>query len=342
MCAQGEFGNEYRVVTAAWYMMMLPFTTLRSHLIAPDDASKAAWDFQEREYERRRVMGTKWRTIREDETVFDEERAKSHPYELGQTRRRTEITISIPVPPKTKAYDVRVRIKKDYLFVNINTHPLRVVIDGELYKELHVSDSGSEWHVEGEFETRRVVLDLDKERMREWPCLLKADAPEEVEVVRPVLSGANGEVDVYADPTPLMNPQRSDKFFSWGEAPPPSSGGARSLGGGGGGGARSAGKGGGLIPSKGGGLPPTKEEAARLDGERGRGWQGVERGEKRSGQYEDEDEEGEGEGVKLESNTALPSGGKEEVDVSAEGEEAESHRQSEVSSLLRGMKVKSE
>ena len=94
--SQGEFGNEYRVVTAAWYMMMLPFTTLRSHLIAPDDASKAAWDFQEREYERRRVMGTKWRTIREDETVFDEERAKSHPYELGQTRRRTEITISIP------------------------------------------------------------------------------------------------------------------------------------------------------------------------------------------------------------------------------------------------------
>ena len=52
--------------------------------------------------------------------------------------------------------------------------------------------------------------------------------------------------------------------------------------------------------------------------------------------------EEEGEGVKLESNTALPSGGKEEVDVSAEGEEAESHRQSEVSSLLRGMKVKSE
>ena len=94
-----------------------------------------------------------------------------------------------------------------------------------------------------------------------------------------------------------------------------------------------------MIPSKGGGLPPTKEEAARLDGERGRGWQGVERGEKRSGQYEEEEE---GEGVKLESNTALPSGGKEEVDVSAEGEEAESHRQSEVSSLLRGMKVKSE
>ena len=95
-----------------------------------------------------------------------------------------------------------------------------------------------------------------------------------------------------------------------------------------------------MIPSKGGGLPPTKEEAARLDGERGRGWQGVERGEKRSGQYEEEEEEGEG--VKLESNAALPSGGKEEVDVSAEGEEAESHRQSEGSSLLRGMKMKAE
>ena len=54
---KGEFGNEYRVVTAAWYMMMLPDTDLRSHLMAPHDASKIAWQFQEREYERRRVEG---------------------------------------------------------------------------------------------------------------------------------------------------------------------------------------------------------------------------------------------------------------------------------------------
>ena len=31
------------------YMMMLPKTNLKSHMIAPVDASKAAWDFQERE-----------------------------------------------------------------------------------------------------------------------------------------------------------------------------------------------------------------------------------------------------------------------------------------------------
>ena len=40
------------------------------------------------------------------------------------------------------------------------------------------------------------VLDLDKEKMGEWPCLLLADAPEEVEVIKPILSGAKGEVDV--------------------------------------------------------------------------------------------------------------------------------------------------
>lgn len=246
---KGEFGNEYRVVAAAWYMMMLPKTTLRSPLVAPDDASKAAWEFQEREYERRRVEGTKWRLAREDETLFDEELARRHPYELTQTRRRHEISITIPVPAKTRACDVRVKIQEQHLRIAITTHPLHLVIDDDLYKPIHVSGSGGEWHVEGEFETRRVVVDLDKKKLGNWPCLLLKHAPDEPVVPRKVLSGANGDVDVYAeDETVLQRPTRADKYFSWGEQPEPSQAGAKSVRG--------------MLPSKGGGLPPTAEAAA--------------------------------------------------------------------------------
>ena len=83
-------------------MMMLPHTMKRSPLICPDDASKAAWEFMDREYERRRVEGDKWRTARQSECVFDEEAARRHPYQLTQTIRRNELTITIPVPAKTK------------------------------------------------------------------------------------------------------------------------------------------------------------------------------------------------------------------------------------------------
>ena len=175
---KGEFGQAYRVVAAAWYMMMLPSTTLRSPLIAPDDASKAAWDAMEKEYERRRVEGTRWRTAREDETVFDDEAARRHPYEMTQTRRRHELTITVPVPARTRACDVRVSLQKRQLRITVATHPLSPVVAGELYSAIRASESGGDWHLEGEFETRRLVLDLDKESLADWPCLLLADAPE--------------------------------------------------------------------------------------------------------------------------------------------------------------------
>ena len=54
---KGEFGHEYRAVSAGWYMMMLPDTHLETPMMAPVDASKAAWEWMEREYERRRVEG---------------------------------------------------------------------------------------------------------------------------------------------------------------------------------------------------------------------------------------------------------------------------------------------
>jgi hypothetical protein len=52
---------------------------------------------------------------------------------------------------------VRVKIQEQHLRIAITTHPLHLVIDDDLYKPIHVSGSGGEWHVEGEFETRRVV-----------------------------------------------------------------------------------------------------------------------------------------------------------------------------------------
>ena len=122
------------------------------------------------------------------------------PYEMGQTRQRYDFTIHVPVPAKTKAGDCRVKIKEKTLKVLIATHPLQPVIDGELYKEIHVSGSGCEWHLEGEFETRRFVLDLEKKRFGNWPCLMLAEAPEEPPPVpRKVVSGAAGEVDVYEE-----------------------------------------------------------------------------------------------------------------------------------------------
>jgi hypothetical protein len=225
--SKGEFGHEYRVVTAAWYMMMLPDTTLSSHLMAPDDASKVAWDFQEREYERRRVEGQKYRTAREDECLFDEDRARRIPYELVQTKRRFEFTVNIPVPAKTRAADVRVTLKEKLLRVVVNTHPLQPVIDGEPFRPLHKGDeAGCEWHLEGEFESRRLVLDLEKTQFSDWPCLMLSEAPEDVKAQeRPTISGANGEVDVYSDDTQVLErPRAEDKFFSWGPPPRPSDG----------------------------------------------------------------------------------------------------------------------
>jgi len=216
---KGEFGHEYRVVTAAWYMLMMPDTTLRSHLMAPVDASKAAWTWLEEEAERRRVAGHKWRKARENECLFDEEAAIRHPYELTQTRRRHELTITVPVPAKTRASDVRFSLKGRMCRLLVSTHPLRTVIDGELFAGCEKAVDGGEWHCEGEFETRRVVLDLTKCKLADWPCLLLVDAPEEVIRERKKLSGADGEVDVYEHGDVLFQPADTDKFFSWGEAP---------------------------------------------------------------------------------------------------------------------------
>jgi hypothetical protein len=251
---KGEFGNEYRVVTAAWYMCMLPNTLFDTPLMAPNDASKAAWKFQEEEHERRRVAGDKWRKQREDETIFDVEQARQHPYELTQTKRRTEITITIPVPAKTLAKDVRAKVTEETIYVTVTDHPLHPILDGHFYRKLH-HKGPTEWHLEGEFEARRLVFDLEKDVVGNWPCLLSEDAPPEPpavraraltsqhrrspphpagwtygwralwgQVPRKVVHGAHGEtedggVDVYKETANRELPKPEDKFFQWGVAP---------------------------------------------------------------------------------------------------------------------------
>lgn len=110
------------------------------------------------------------------------------------------------------------------LRVCVSTHPLQpAVIDGDVYRPLsRADDCGGDWHLEGEFEERRLVLDLEKARVEDWPCLLRADAPPSPPPEpRPKLSGANGDVDVYgASHTSLQPPTDDDRFLKWG--PPPS------------------------------------------------------------------------------------------------------------------------
>lgn len=65
---------------------------------------------------------------------------------------------------------------------------------------------------------------------REWPCLMRADAPPSPpETPRPLISGAKGEVDVYQETATLERPT-DPRYFQWG-APPSGggSGGARSV-----------------------------------------------------------------------------------------------------------------
>ena len=95
------------LIEGLWYMLMLPDTRLGTPLMAPNDASKAAWEFNEKEYERRRAEGTRWRAAREDEVFFDDERARTHPFQFTQQGRRSDITVSVRPPPGAHQPDSR-------------------------------------------------------------------------------------------------------------------------------------------------------------------------------------------------------------------------------------------
>ena len=84
-------------------------------------------------------------------------------------------------------------------------------------------------------------------------CVVLADnAPPPVNAA--VVSGANGDVDVYGDDTQVLErPKVTDKFFSWGPPPPPKAPDES---------APSVEQYRKVIKGKGGGLPPTKQEVA--------------------------------------------------------------------------------
>ena len=65
------------------------------------------------------------------------------------------ITVTIPVPAKTKSKDVRVSMQEGSVSVIVVGHPLNQIMSGELFAE--IDTTCSEWHLEGDFEDRKLV-----------------------------------------------------------------------------------------------------------------------------------------------------------------------------------------
>ena len=182
MVTKGHFNNEYRAVVAAWHMMQLPETSLRSPLLSPQDAQRAATRWLEADLARRSAEGARWRASKEAAAAFDRERAAAEPYAFEQSGTH-ELTLTVPVPARTRPRDVRVTIKAESLHVTVAGHPAHPLVDGKL--EHAVDPSGSTWHLEGEFESRALVIQLEKAVARPWAALLvRGGAPPAAEGAR--------------------------------------------------------------------------------------------------------------------------------------------------------------
>jgi len=83
------------------------------------------------------------------------------PFTFSQTQDNAEMTVTIKVPAATRSSDVRVKVTRETLLVSVAGHALQPhVIDGKL---LHAVDaSAADWHLEGQGESRELVLDLEK------------------------------------------------------------------------------------------------------------------------------------------------------------------------------------
>ncbi|KAL1511340.1 hypothetical protein AB1Y20_006143 [Prymnesium parvum] len=211
MIEKGNFHNEYRIVVSAWYMMMLPSTKLGTPLLPPQEAQRAAWDWEERDIEYRRQKGAVWRAAREDASVFDIESAVAEPFTFTQVQpasHTTGMTVTVRVPPKTKAKDVRATVEEQFLQVVVVGHPLTPVISGKLFDK--VDTSLSEWHLEGEFEDRILCVELEKKLARRWPCLLMENAPalEPLPPAPRAVKIIDPELDNYLS-------RDQDKYFKW-------------------------------------------------------------------------------------------------------------------------------
>lgn len=99
---------------------------------------------------------------------LDENKAIADPFEFDQ--KDDEVTVTIPVPPKTAAADVKVVSKRQHLQVSVKGHPLQpFVIDGKLAA---VADADSfVWTLET-FVQRNLVISFEKEVATQWVGLL--------------------------------------------------------------------------------------------------------------------------------------------------------------------------
>eukprot|EP00746_Dinoflagellata_sp_MGD_P033387 gnl/MRDRNA2_/MRDRNA2_179636_c0_seq1.p1 gnl/MRDRNA2_/MRDRNA2_179636_c0~~gnl/MRDRNA2_/MRDRNA2_179636_c0_seq1.p1 ORF type:complete len:225 (-),score=47.78 gnl/MRDRNA2_/MRDRNA2_179636_c0_seq1:122-721(-) len=97
---------------------------------------------------------------------------QSQPYEFFNTSEATEMTVTIKVPQSTRKDDVKVKITKTAIRIEVQGHECQpCVIDGHFFRP--VEPGAFDFHLEGAGETRILVLDLEKEQEGyKWPELL--------------------------------------------------------------------------------------------------------------------------------------------------------------------------
>ncbi|KAJ4941342.1 hypothetical protein NE237_016368 [Protea cynaroides] len=85
------------------------------------------------------------------------------------TQTLQEVTVTVPVPPRTKSRFIACEIKKDRLKVGLKGQP--PIIDGDLYQSVKVDDCF--WSIE---DAKFISVLLTKQNQREWwKCLVKGD-----------------------------------------------------------------------------------------------------------------------------------------------------------------------
>lgn len=127
-------------------------------------------------------------------------------YSFGQTDK--EVTVTIPVPPGTRAKSVRVETKAKHLHVEIPSRG--VVLDGELYKPVNVDEST--WCMQ---DGKELVIVLTKTNMQYeewWPLVILGERQIDMKTLKPP-SMRFSELDEGAQATvaKMMHEQRQQR-----------------------------------------------------------------------------------------------------------------------------------
>lgn len=100
-------------------------------------------------------------------------------YVFGQTDK--EVTVTVPVPPGTRAKSLRVDIKVKHIRVEVPS--VGLVLDGELYKPVNVDEST--WCMQDGTE---LVITLTKTNMQYeewWPHVVLSERQIDMKTLRP-------------------------------------------------------------------------------------------------------------------------------------------------------------